>query len=189
MRSGAPRTWVTPLFLNTIMPYMVLVVSVILIISLIVLADLGSVIPRSYVCNPWSEEAFSNQLNLRINSFKDWFFLNVILFIITFLYGIIHKGTSFWTWDQSNYYRLSKGPESTRVTMPGAMPFLIELPVMAFGGELLVTTFGYVGLLFSFVHYTYLLNTVLARGCVILVLSAVKRSSIAFANYVPLIAA
>jgi len=176
MRSFAPiRQWITPLLLNTVMPYVVLGVSLGVITVLAVLAHLQALIPPSYVCVPWSEQALSSQLNIKIDSFLDWFILNVILFFVTFLYGIVHKGTSFWTWDQSNYYRLSSGPVQEKQVMRWTMPFALELPVMAFGGELLVTIFGYVGLLFSFVHFTYLLNTVLARGCVIIVLNAVKR--------------
>ena len=169
------RYLITPLLLNTLMPYVVLIVSIGVITTLIGLSYTQTLIPPSYVCVPWSEQALSSQLNIKIDSFWDWFFLNVILFHVTFLYGIVHKGTSFWTWDQSNYYRLSTAPEHARASMRWSMPFYLELPVMAFGGELLVTMFGYLGLLFSFVHVTYLLNTVLARGCVIITLNALKR--------------
>jgi hypothetical protein len=164
--------WLTPNTLTVAVPFAVLTLSFAVICGIIVLGtQKNSVLPKSYVNVPWSKGSSSGVLDVQIDSFWDWFALNVLLFFMTFLYGIINRATSFWTWEQSNF-RI-KSVDGVR--LKNSMPFSLELPVMAFGGEIIVTVFGYVGLLFSFVHVSYLINAIVARGCVIVVLNWLKR--------------
>jgi len=51
---------------------------------------------------------------------------------------------------------------------------MLDLWAVAFGGELSLTVINYIGLLFSFVHISYLCTMVLARGSVILFFSWLK---------------
>ena len=50
----------------------------------------------------------------------------------------------------------------------------LDLWAVAFGGELSLTVINYTGLLFSFVHISYLCTMVSARGSVILFFSWLK---------------
>lgn len=51
---------------------------------------------------------------------------------------------------------------------------LLDLCAVAFGGEFSLTVINYIGLLFSFVHISYLCTMVLARGSVVLFFSWLK---------------
>lgn len=174
-----PRTtvgssvWLTSTLLKRVMPYAVVAVCITVISVLSVIASSTSVIPKSYICVPWSKQAVSSVLQIDITSFGEWFVLNVLLFCMTFLYGIMQRATSFWVWKQSDFYKTT----GDRLDPHASMPFAVELIIMAYGGELLVTIFGYVGLLFSFVHISYLINTILARGSVIVLLTKVTQNN------------
>ena len=65
------------------------------------------------------------------------------------------------------------GGDYDRYTTSEIMAF-VDLWAVSFGGELSLTVINYAGLIFSFVHITYLCTVVLARGCVILFFAWLK---------------
>ncbi len=90
--------------------------------------------------------------------------------------GFIRKIWTFWTWDRTYFTALPNGA----IIMPAdrwttdALYHAVDLYAVAFGGDLALTVFNCTGLLFSFLHMSYQITMVCARGCVILFFSWLK---------------
>jgi hypothetical protein len=67
----------------------------------------------------------------------------------------------------------ASGSDYGRYTTTDLMAY-VDLWAVSFGGELSLTVINYAGLIFSFVHISYLCTVVSARGCVILFFAWLK---------------
>jgi hypothetical protein len=148
-------------------------------VVILIAANPGGIVPNTYTCVPWSDKQADMPLNFEIKTWEMWLFVNIILFSVTFYSGFIFKIWTFWTWDKT--YFSSKTSAAGAAESPGGARSMIELIrvvelwSVAYGGELSLTVINYVGLLFSFVHISYLVTMVSARGCVIVFFSWLKR--------------
>jgi len=168
-----------------------------LLVCILIAVNPGHVVPNFYTCIPWSAESQDVPLNFQIRTPQMWILVNMVLFIITFYSGFIYKIWLFWTWDKT-YFAANSAlvvakPIDENAVVPSRVMNWINLWAVSFGGELSLTVINYIGLLFSFVHVSYLVTMVFARGSVILFFSWVKgkqslrkiRSS--SSEYVPLL--
>ena len=79
------------------------------LVVILVAINPGGIVPKSYVCVPWSSDQQELPLNFAIKSALIWILVNMVLFIITFFFGFIRKIWTFWTWDRTYFTALPNG--------------------------------------------------------------------------------
>jgi len=167
-------------------------------VLVVIAADPFKIIPHSYTCVPWSDDAVTVPLNFKIGSASAWVLLNMVLFCTTFFAGFIKRLWLFWTWDKTFFAKAASAGLSTSSPI-GASPLedqhddhfdhlaqYASLWTVAFGGEFAVTVLSYTSLMFSFAHISYLITMVVSRGCVVLFLVWLKGRNLPTHSYTKL---